>query len=272
VTHTPPDHWNLHAHQWQHVAPPLRPATEDVALLESKVAEHVRPGLSVLLGVTPEIAGMRWPSGTTLLAVDRCMGMIRGIWPCTGIPDRLVVCGDWFSLPVADGSCGLVLGDGCLTLIPYPDGYARALATVVRALAPQGILSMRYFCRPEVSETLAAVVADLETGRIGNFHILKWRLAMALHGSATEGVSVGVIWETFNAAVSDRDALAADLGWPRAAIDTIDVYRGVDTRYFFPTLVEIRELTEPLFQELSVDVPGYELGDRCPTVFYEVRS
>jgi SAM-dependent methyltransferase len=267
----PKSHWNLHAKRWQHVAPPLRPSAEDIALFETRIASLRRPGLSVLLGVTPEIAGMHWPRGTQLLALDQCMGMIRGVWPFVETVGRDVVCGDWLSLPVADDSCGLVIGDGCFTLLPYPDAYAAALAEIRRVLSPGGIFAMRYFSRPEVAESAATVIEDLEAGRIGNFHILKWRLAMALYGSATEGVSVGAVWEAFNAAVTDRDTLAAQLGWPRAAIDTIDVYRGVSTPYFFPTLSEIRAATDSGFEELHVDVPEYELGERCPTIFYEAH-
>jgi len=268
----PSDHWNHHAQQWQHVAPPLRPSAEDIELMTVRVAALDSVTTSVLLGVTPEIAGMHWPRGTRLLAVDRCMGMIQGVWPCGGVPDRHAVCGDWLALPITEGSADLIVGDGCFTLLPYPDGLALAYASAARALRPGGAFMMRYFCRPESAEPLDAVFADLEAGRVGNFHVLKWRMAMALHGDASSGVSVGAVWEALNAAVSDRDAFAKDLGWPRAAIDTIDVYRGVDTRYYFPTLDEIREVTSQHFEELSVDTPSYELGERCPIVCYRRRA
>ena len=127
---------------------------------------------------------------------------------------------------------------------------------------------MRYFTRPEKSESLAQVFDDLFAARIGNFHVFKWRLAMALHGPVEQGVAVGDIWEAFTDAVSDRDALAAQLGWTRASIDTIDAYREVRTPYIFPTLTEIKAASAPYFGELSMDVPYYELGERCPLVCY----
>jgi len=68
------------------VGAPLRPSRQDIDLLQRFVAEKhdlaacASPRV-VLLGVTPEIATMRWPPETCLLAVDRHLGMIENIWP-----------------------------------------------------------------------------------------------------------------------------------------------------------------------------------------------
>jgi hypothetical protein len=124
---------------------------------------------------------------------------------------------------------------------------------------------MRYFVRPERSETQGAVVDDLWQGRIGNFHIFKWRLAMALHGSLEEGVRLGDIWSAWHEAVPDPARLAARLGWRKEVINTISNYRDVDTCYSFPTLEEARALVGD-FEIVSTRIPDYELGQRCPTL------
>lgn len=266
------DHWNDHAERWRHVGPPLRPCDEDVELLRDRISrERPVPATAVLLGVTPEIAGLDWPTGTHLIAVDRSRGMIEGVWPFAdpaSRPDREVRESDWTMLPLEDASCQLVVGDGCFTLLRYPDQQAKVLDEVARVLAPGGAMIMRYFARLDVPEPMDRVVGDLRAGRIGNFHILKWRLAMALHGPIETGVSVGEIWRAFEDAVPDRQRLADEQGWPRASIDTIDVYRDVDTPYFYPTLEEMAELTQGHFDVEWVVHPDYELGDRCPTVGY----
>ena len=82
----------------------------------------------------------------------------------------------------------------------------------------------------------------------------------------------GEVWRAFDPAGPDRAALADRLGWSRASIDTIDAYRDVGTPYTFPTLDEMRTVTDPLFDEIEVQIPSYELGDRCPTVIYRKRE
>jgi hypothetical protein len=50
-------------------------------------------------------------------------------------------------------------------------------------------------------------------------------------------------------------------------VRTIEAYRGLATRYSFPSLAELRAvIAEAGFSILEVVTPGYELGDRCPTI------
>jgi hypothetical protein len=83
---------------------------------------------------------------------------------------------------------------------------------------------------------------------------------------ASRALPVTDILGAFDAVVPDRAALAARLGWPRAAIDAVDVYRGSALVYSFPTLDEVRAALAPWFTEHTCHVPAYELGDRCPTL------
>lgn len=275
---TRPDHWNEHARQWHHIGPPLRPAPEDVELFERLTEEVSRsadrqPLRAVLLGVTPEIAAMRWPAATRLTAVDRCEGMIAGVFPREHlrVPAE-VVRSLWNELPGADGSVGLVIGDGCYTLLCGTEAYEAVTREVRRVLNPDyGRYLMRYFVRPEQAEPLDRVFDDLTQGRVGNFHIFKWRLAMAIHGTFEEGVGVHQIWEAWNERGLCSATLAVELGWPQEAIDTIHAYRGSAARYSFPTLEEARESLRPHFVELACYYLDYEFGERCPTLLLAPR-
>lgn len=276
------DHWDRHARQWRHVGPPLRPAPEDVALFERLVAEGVAerrgparrgPLRAALLGVTPELARMRWPRGTRLTAFDRCPGMLAEVWPGAALaPDAVAVRAAWEALPVADGALDVVAGDGCYTLLDAPRGYRALGAEVARALAPGGTFAMRFFVRPERPEPVDGVFAALRAGAIGSFHAFKWRLAMALHGKLEEGVRVADVWDAWRAHEGDADALAARLGWPAAEVRTIDAYRDAPARYTFPTLAEARALLAEHFVEEACHAMGYELGERCPTSRMRVRA
>jgi SAM-dependent methyltransferase len=269
------DHWNQHARQWSRIGPPLRPAPEDVAIVRDWVADCANgtPLHAVLLGVTPELATMPWPAGTQLAAFDRCVPMIEGVWPA----DRLelpatALCGDWRALPLPSGGARVVIGDGCYTLLDYPEGYRRVTAEVRRVLEPAGRYIIRFFTRPEAREPLNAVFADLHAARIGNFHVFKWRLAMALHGELRDGVRLADVWRAWRTGCPDPEALARRLGWAPEVVATIDNYRDVDTRYTFPTLAEARAGLAGDFAELACRFPSYELGDRCPTLLLRPRA
>ena len=227
---------------------------------------------ALLLGVTPELASMNWPDGTRLLAVDRCKGMINQVWPKQGLPTMAwVIRGDWHRLPVRSASIDLVIGDGFFAPLVYPKDYLSLGAEIRRVLGPGGRYVIRPFVRPQHPETLAAIDDDLWSGKIGNFHVLKWRLAMSLHGSLDQGVCLKDVWTTWNQLTADTRVLVQRPGWHREEIDTINAYRDRDTIYTFPTLAELRQILATDFVELDCQFPEYELGECCPTMVFSTK-
>jgi hypothetical protein len=222
----------------------------------------------MLLGVTPEIALMHWPPPTRVVAVDRSHTMIRKVWP-GGPLGHAAVCADWSMLPLRNGSQDIVAGDACFSSLAYPGEYSALVREIRRVIATRGVVVMRFFVRPEMREQPERVFDHLRQGRIGNFNVFKWRLAMALHGSLDQGVRLSDIWEAWHAAVPNPALLARELGWPLDAVTAIDAYRGNDTRYTFPTLAEARTTMSAGFRETGAFTPPYELGDRCPTLTFQ---
>jgi SAM-dependent methyltransferase len=255
--------WQRMSRCWKAMGPPLRPAPEDILRYQEVVDQCAagRPRLSALvLGATPEFASLRWPADAKLTAVDRSEAMLKHVWP---LPTGKV--GDWLALPLEDESQDLVLGDGVFTLLPFPDGYEALLGSIHRVLKPGGFCALRIFQQPARRETTREVLADLRGGRIGSFHALKWRIAMALHESTRQGVAVKDIWRFFHDTLNPQE-LARATGWPAEAIATIDSYRDQDARYTFPALAELRGLARALLPEVDCFVSAYELGERCPIV------
>jgi SAM-dependent methyltransferase len=255
--------WDSHARQWHAIGSPLRPCMEDVRLMAA--ACPTESANILLLGVTPEIAGLPWPKGAHLTAVDLHLPMIRHVWPGDSAKSK-AVCADWLSLPVADHQFDVVIGDGCLTLLSFPGQYGQLSASIQRVLKPGGVWVMRQFCRPEKGESLGEVADSLWSGGIGSVHALKWRITMAVHGDRCDrGVVLDDVWSAYRRIVPDPSRLTDSLGWRSHEVATLDNYQGSRTRYSFPTIDEIVRATP----EFNLEIVGrgtYELAERCPVL------
>lgn len=266
--------WEREWAWWHRLAPPLRPAAEDIEILSRLVGDgcrvrgFVRPA-AVLMGVTPEIASMRWPAGTRLLAIDRSRGMIDHVWPKQPFAGAAAICGEWARMPVATGSCDVIAGDGCFSQLFYPDAYDAMVRELHRALRPQGLFAMRAFVRPEPAETVESLLSELNAGRIRSFHVFKWRLNMALQSGIASGIRLHDVWDFVMGTFGSPAGLAALRGWPLETVETIHAYRGSNARYTFPTLAELRAKLSACFSEVACEFPAYEMSDRCPTLLFE---
>ncbi len=268
-------HWDTMAQQWRFHGPPLRPCAADIHIMQRAVAAHAercpqRPLHAFLLGVTPEIAEMRWPPRTQLLAVDRSAEMLKWVWP-GDCPGRRAACTDWFSALSTCGPFAVVIGDGSPVNLLYPQEW-RTLAQVARdALAGGGILVIRFFVLPAALEAPAQVLSDLAEGRIGSFHVFKFRLAMSLQQEPGAGVSLDTIWRCWNDAGIDEHRLQSASGWPLEAIRTIQLYRGKLVKLTFPTLEQAQDTFVAGWDVEFNATPDYEMGDRCPLFVFRRR-
>ncbi len=222
------------------------------------------------MGVTPELCGLPIGSISRFIAVDKSAEMIANVWrPRPGLSDT-AICADWRQMPFAHSSVDLALGDGCLCLLEFPSDYASMFRELRRVLRPGGRCVLRCFMRPDEQETVDKVFADLHNGGIGNFHVLKWRLLMALQSNAEEGVAVKGAWSIINETWPDLHLLAGRFDWPVEQVLTISAYRNVETRYAFPTRTQFCEFfTTAGFSVIQVVTQSYELGERCPTFVLE---
>lgn len=261
--------WSHHASQWERVGAPLRPCPEDGRLL----LDGVGPGAHrvLLLGVTPEMAGLAWPSGTELLAVDRVQRMIDNVWPGFPEPGQGAMLADWLELDLPEGSRDRVVSDGCFGVTAWPDEHRALLRQVRRFLAPQGRFVFRVFVRPG-PEAVEQVIERALVGGFASFHAFKLCLLMACQPDTAAGVVTGEVWERWNAAVPEVERFAERTGWPVDQVRTIDAYRGQSTPYAFPTLAELHQVLDAEgFAVERVTEPSYPLGSRCPTLVTRPR-
>ncbi len=258
------NHWQSYHEKWSRLGPPLRPDKDVVAAFRRALGAGVDKIL--LLGVTPELADI----AADVTAVDNSQPMIDYIWP-GDTTHRRARRGDWFSLDVAAGTFDAAVGDGVLNFPRYPDGTRALLSEIGRVLHPGGRFVCWLFAAPDEAETLKRIRDDALRGAIGNFHALKWRIAMAVvRASGDPNIPVQTIRDTFMRVFPDRDELARVTGWARADIDTIDVYQGSAEIYAFPTRGQFLEAVPEAFAPGSlVDAGTYPLAERCPLMVLE---
>ncbi|MGA1410130.1 MAG: class I SAM-dependent methyltransferase [Prochlorotrichaceae cyanobacterium] len=286
---SPENHWQQDLDWWHWLGPPLRPHAEDLRFIQQWIRDPLNqwvqgkgtethqdaentPLQIGLLGVTPELAILDWPEQSCLTAIDSSEKMINAVW-VGDRPHRKVIRGDWRSLPFEPQSCHAILGDGCLTLLDYPQGYQAIFQELARVLHPQGLISLRCFVRPEIPESVDSIFADLWTSKIETFHGFKLRLAMALQQNLAKGVAMVEVWNCWQQSIADPTALFETLHWPQALESTIAMYQNSTARYTFPTRLELQQIMANAgFQEKAVCIPTYDLGDRCPTLILQLRQ
>jgi SAM-dependent methyltransferase len=224
---------------------------------------------ALILGVTPEFCEFPWPEGKPVIAADHTRSMLHRVWPGHGRPDRHAACTDWRSLPLADRSVDVVLGDGCLTLIPFPQGTAEIANELRRVIAPGGRLILRAFIDAERGDTPPNVCDQLLAGEYATFHEFRFRLLIAVQADATAGVRLGDAWEHWQSAGLDVAEVARRNDWPDEIVEKIHLWRNSEIRYAFPTLHQLREALAGAFAELHCEVPAYAFGDHCPLLTCE---
>lgn len=267
------NYWDVLAGQFQHQQPPLRPCREDIGLYQQAIQDCASRLSSsqlnaLLFGVTPEIVSLKWPVNSHLLAVEKSQPMIDRFWPGDISGQRRVVHENWFNLELAENSLDIVIGDGVLTSLSYPDQYRQIARLISRWLKPEGRLILRVFARPPKAQAFEDILADLRDGRISKFDILKWRLAMMLQKNIREGVLLDDVYRAWATIENEHPHLLARTGWPAATMNTIKLYDGRRERYTFPTLNELDEALSLHWRRGSTVEPGYDFGECCPIVSY----
>jgi SAM-dependent methyltransferase len=268
--------WGEHSNQWGQIGSPCRPSEEDGSLLLQLAAPALpaakESAALVVMGVTPEIVQLDWPTQTWLQAFDHSADMIAKVWrPNPKVPSEVQQV-RWQSMPLADHMVDCVVGDGSLTVIETLDEYGDVFSEVLRILRPGGSLVLRCFVSPKTNELCQNIVAHAMSGQIGSFHALKWRFAMAMSAEHNFSVRLGDVFAEFNRLFPDRDALALQAGWPRESIETINAFDGLEAAITFPALDLLRELCAPYFDLSDIRYGTYELAERCPTICFKPRN
>ena len=264
------DAWSKSALGLGLARPPWTPCPEDGDLLLAAVSPYVAGGgaasLVALLGVTPALTQLSWPKGARVLAVDASATMVGSQWRAHPSVPSAVIRAKWQALPLPDNSAAAIAGDGSLNALPYA-AYPDLLREVARVLAPEGVLILRCFVRPETRWTVQDIIQEVAERAYPNSASFRLRLCMSL--AERDGTLVlGTLLERFNALFPDRDKLAAMAGWPIDEVDRFDMDRDSEIELTFPSLSELAARAAPLFAIHDVRRGSYDLAELCPTITF----
>ena len=223
------------------------------------------PGRCLLLGVTPELAGL----ANDMTAIDNSAAMIEALWkPLADVKPAIL--GDWLDLPFEDASFDTIIGDGCLVLLSHPGQYERFFEQLSRVISPGGRILLRVFVGAEQGESREQVCHAALNGEMKGFHAFKWRLSMAIASEADDrNLCVAETLATFDRLIPDRNKLEAATGWSMDDIETIDFYRDSKTLYCYPALSQVRRIIPYGLRETGIIYGHYELAERCPLMVIE---
>ena len=250
---------------WRDYHKRVRPLHVDIA---SRVAEAIagHDQRLLLLGVTRAYAKL----GSDLTAVDWCEEQIARVW-IGDRPDRRAVFADWREMDVGRERFTAAVGDGSLSTLAWPHDYRRTLERVAWSLVPEGLLVVRCFVAPDITEPVEQVAADAFAGGVASFFAARWRIAMALAGSGN--VRVTAIHEAFERVFPDRGALAAATGWNPETIDIIDAYRKSDLIFSFLNRRDLLNIVAERFDDARLVSSGdYPMAERYPLLVAERRG
>ena len=274
--------WRKIAYNWnKYNRPPFRPRKEDIRTMEKAVARWGNRSpdqrhRALLWGVTPEIAGMSWPDGTELLAVEKSEEMIREVWPGDIDGFRKAYHCDWLdAFSVIKHPVSAVIGDGCFNGVSYPDDWRALFVSANQVLKENGVFIMRFFLGPENRENPGDIFEELMENRIGSFPMFKFRLMMALQEDVREGARQHDMWQAWKEASINKEELMKITGWTKETIDTIDFWegrKGRTQRFWSPTFGELKTVFSDIFTEIDITFPEYEMGECCPTLVFEKKE
>jgi SAM-dependent methyltransferase len=226
----------------------------------------------LILGVTPELYRLPWPTDALPRAVDHTRAMIDALWP--GDPASALHA-KWTDVPLPDSSIDIALCDGGFHLLAHPSEQRALVRSLARLISPGGIFVLRLFVPPVERESVEQVMRALEEGSIPNLNVLKLRLGMALQASSEQGVVLHGVWQALHDRHPDPALLAQQLGWELAHLRAIDTYKNCASRYHFVSVDLAHELfcaNGAGFEVVSMHCNDYPLGERCPIVVYRRKS
>ena len=273
-----PEFWLARANRVGHSAVPGNPSEDDLQVY-ARYSEHLlraqtasgKPGL--ILGATRPIVD--WCKNQTLniAVMDFCMPLAQKLQSAYQDWDGVcIIVDDWLAATQRDNSFCWAAGDGVINAVGSGRNVVQLLRQIRRVLEPGSMVILRHMVRPTQTPGVAEILERAAAGRIRTLGGLKHRVAQALQGCFMDGVMTCGI----RSAILDSSLFRHDpdrrFPWSQESLSSLDYYVVEGASLCYPTLEELRCLTDADLEELSITYGNYEMSDLCPTIVYRLRG
>lgn len=252
-------HFHNLSNRWEALDLPLRPRAPVPDLLKALIPQGAKRML--ILGVTPDFAEL----APDITALDTSEIMIAQVWPGDN-DSRRAVLGDWRAMPFEDEAFDIVVGDGALTLLSFPNGVDDVLAEVRRVTRKDGVAIVRTFIAPNAELSDTEMKAYINSLKGHSIDALRWRFAVqAVHAAPTPNIVSHDAWQAFNRLYPDPSELMAQNGWTAQDLQRVELYRDGAMALNFPTKRQLEQVILNHFSHLAFEPSGdYPMSDLCP--------
>jgi len=271
------DFWRIRASNSYPAAPPeipsdddLRPFTKYAESLRRAQAASGKPGL--VLGATRQTIDWCRDNGLRATVMDFCEIAAGNLESAYGDWDGLeIVLDNWLTTTHADSSFSWAAGDGVINAIGPGRNAIHFFRQVRRLLLPGSVAILRHMLRPFPAPATSEVFAQLAARRIRSFGAFRHQISQSLQSSFMNGVATRTVYSVLlESGVLDNDPKER-FGWPADQLARLDYWALEDASLSYPTLEELRNLTDRGFEELDIFYGDYEMGDLSPTIVYRTR-
>jgi hypothetical protein len=270
--------WLARASRIGYLSVPGEPSDEDLRVysryafpLQGAQAATRKSGL--LLGVTQGIVDWCRKRALRITVMDFCAPLAQKLQSMHQDWDGLcTIIEDWLTTSQKDNSFCWAAGDGAVNAVGSGRNVATLFRQIHRLLLPGSIVIQRLMIRPSPTPDCGEILERAASGRIHGLGALKHQMAQSLQPSFMDGVQ---LCEVRNAILEGGLILHNSDGyypWSHEPLSALDYCAIEGASLCYPTLEELRSLTQTDFEELSISYGSYEMAQLCPTIVYRTRT
>jgi hypothetical protein len=205
--------------------------------------------------------------------MDFCEVAARNLELAHGNRDGLeIILDNWLTTTHTGNSFSWAAGDGIINAIGPGSNAVHFFRQVRRLLLPGSLIILRHILRPSPTPATSEVFARLAAGGIRNFGAFRHQLSQSLQSSFMDGVATRAVYRAIlESGVLDNGPDGRYV-WSAEQLARLEYWSLDDASLCYPTLEELRDLTDSGFEELDYFCGSYEMGDLSPTIVYRTRS
>ena len=269
--------WRMRASNQYPADAPGVPCDEDLRPF-AKYAEQLRraetasgkPGL--LLGATRQTADWCRENGLRVTMMDFCEAVAWDFASTYKEWEGLeIILDNWLTTAHADNSFSWAAGDGVINAVGPGRNANHLFRQLRRLLLPGSIAILRHMLRSSPTPALSEVFAKLAMGGIHSFGAFRHQISHSVQSSFMDGVATRAVYRVLlESGVLDNDPKGR-FGWPADQLARLEYWAIEGASLCYPTIEELRDLTETYFEELEISHGDYEMAGLSPTIVYRTR-